>query len=178
MAVAVLVLLLVRRRSSLDRRNLRGLPLTLALGVLGGAVALAGRGGYSLVERLSSLTQIGGGTIATRAEIYSAGWQAAWSRPVLGWGLDSFAFVFPRYASPEYLRVVGLDVVTDHPHSLALQLAVGMGLPGALLGLGLVVAGLYLSIRRLVPQPPSRAVIMLAGVWAACLGFFAQTLLT
>ena len=73
---------------------------------------------------------------------------------------------------------VGVEVITDNFHSLALQLAVGIGIPGALAGLAILGFGLYKSLPRLLAQGPSRSALCLMGVWAACLGFSIQALLT
>lgn len=85
-------------------------------------------------------------------------------RPVLGWGLQS-ANAVPIHpdelASYKWVSAVGI-----YPHNQFLQLWLETGVVGALLGLGFLVAVLWLSGKRL--SPPMYPFALAAFVFAFC----------
>ncbi len=68
-------------------------------------------------------------------------------RPILGWGPETYAFVFPRFIDPRFERTVGREVVPDRAHNVLLDIASGAGLAGVAAYLA-VLAAIALSIKR------------------------------
>jgi O-antigen ligase len=73
------------------------------------------------------------------------------ARPVLGWGPEAYAFVFPRFIDPGFERIVGRDVIPDRAHNVFLDLASNTGVLGVvafLVILGLVARGVIRARER------------------------------
>jgi O-antigen ligase/tetratricopeptide (TPR) repeat protein len=122
-------------------------------------------------KRLGSIFQFGSGSGQTRTQIWHAAVAAIKERPFLGWGADTFQFVFTRFKSVEYVRDIGGSTGADNAHDYPLQLASGIGIPGALMFYGLFVwAGVrsfWTVFRR--SNDPTR--IILGAFWAASAGY-------
>ncbi|UFZ01841.1 O-antigen ligase family protein [Bradyrhizobium ontarionense] len=122
--------LVLRRQLPSWRRLLWALPpalavMTAALAVLGGQVT--GRLGAHGLE--------GGG----RWETYVSTWRMIRDHPLIGSGLGSFRYIFPRYRSAD----ASIWGIWDRAHSTPLELAAELGVPLALvvcLGWAVVLA--------------------------------------
>ncbi|MGC2782034.1 MAG: O-antigen ligase family protein [Bradyrhizobium sp.] len=111
--------LMLRRQLPSWRRLLWSLPpalavMTAALAVLGGQVT----------ERLGAHGLEGGG----RWETYVSTWRMIRDHPMIGSGLGSFRYVFPRYRSAD----ASIWGIWDRAHSTPLELAAELGVPLAL----------------------------------------------
>jgi hypothetical protein len=92
---------------------------------------------HLLPESLASkLTAFSG----DRARFYQLAWQLIQERPWYGWGIGRFPEVVPA-------QVLGYQVL--HTHSLPLQLAMEVGVPGAVAVLGLMGYAVLHTARRL-----------------------------
>jgi O-antigen ligase len=142
--VAVVALSRALRRDAL-RVSGRGWLLAAAgLAVAIALVALAGWGGPLLV-RLGDLARPGGGSGASRLEIWRTALAIGASRPVLGTGPATFDLLFPRFQTVEYWRHEwgGQPV---HAHSIVLHAFATRGALGLLAGAGWL-AMLALALR-------------------------------
>ena len=157
--VAILVLALLSRRRRLilglicAGGALAGLAL-LALFYLANQSALPGP-----LSRLHSMLDLSSGSAAARLAIWRAA-LALWAeRPLLGYGLDSFAAQFPRVFPAELVYYQGRYVVVDRADNLWLDLAVNAGLAGVVAFVWLCLAWVRLVWRRVrTPRDwPSRA---------------------
>ena len=93
-----------------------------------------------LSERFADETVIGGG----RAETYAAVARMIAERPLLGWGIGTFADVFPSF------RDGSTRGIWDRAHSTPLEWAAEGGLPFALAMLGVLGGFLALTARLFV----------------------------
>ena len=136
---------MVRRHVHLSRRRVVALTVSAVVIVGAGLVLmLAGPDSQIITRRLASTFSFGEGSTGTRLEIARASAAMVASRPVLGWGPDTYRVVYPRYATLQHYLLAGRDIVADNAHNYPLQLAATIGLIGLLLFSGLVV----LCLRR------------------------------
>lgn len=116
------------------RLGLSGAALAVILAVLAGGAIV--RGGLplipSLVERTASIGAIQGSGL-TRLHVWEGTIRLIISRPVLGYGPDTFGMVYPRFRTGDWAP----GFIIDKAHAEVLQIAATQGLLG--------VAG-YLSI--------------------------------
>lgn len=123
-------------------------------------------------KRIVSIFQFGEGSAQTRFQIWGAAWRAIQDRPILGFGPDTFRLLFPRYKPVEYVAVAGYLSVADNVHNYPLQLAAGIGIPGALLFFGIVG---WVAVRSwpivFSREGDSSSRLMMAGVWTACAAY-------
>lgn len=78
-------------------------------------------------SRIRSIADPTGGTARGRVLQWGLTMSLIASRPVLGWGPETYAFAFPRYVDAEFERAVGRAVVPDRAHNLFLDMASSSG---------------------------------------------------
>jgi len=127
-------------------------------------------------KRLASIFQFGGGSGQTRTEIWQAAVAAIKERPVLGWGADTFRLVFPKFKPVEYVRDAGGASVADNVHDYPLQLASGIGIPGALMFYGIFAWAGVRSFRTVFRRSSDPTRIIFGAFWAAAAGYLVQLL--
>jgi tetratricopeptide (TPR) repeat protein len=127
-------------------------------------------------KRLASIFQFGGGSGQTRTEIWQAAIAAIKERPILGYGADTFRLVFPKFKPVEYVRDAGGASVADNVHDYPLQLASGIGIPGALMFYGIFVWAGVRSFKTVFRRSSEPAHIILGAFWAAAAGYLVQLL--
>lgn len=122
----------------LDRRGRRmALIGCVLIGVLGVAAGAA------------MLLRTRAGSAAARRTIWVAVCRLIRARPLLGYGPDALALVFPRVYPPQLVYYQGRDVFVDRAHNLLLDWAVMQGLVGALALFLVIVSFFTLGLRRL-----------------------------
>jgi O-antigen ligase len=98
------------------------------------------------------------------------------SRPILGWGPETFSTEFPKFQSLELARAYP-DFYHESPHNIILDELVSKGLPGALVFLawiGLAAMAAWRALKR--PKEAPLGAAFLAGL--VCLQFNAFVLVT
>lgn len=111
-------------------------------------------------EQIAQMKEMGG--IGQRARVYGDSIRFIKTKPIAGWGLESYAFVYRRYNS-EPKTVEGWTVQFNEAHSDWLQLGTEVGLVGV--GLFLTTLGLPLWwVRHRLFRNP------LPGMMFICLG--------
>lgn len=85
---------------------------------------------YEIIgQRLENLYEffISGGTsegsINTRADMINWGWKFFWEKPIFGYGIDNYKFLYGFYSSEGYI----------YSHNNVIELLVGTGLVGTIL---------------------------------------------
>jgi hypothetical protein len=121
--------------------------------------------------RLASMFQPNTGSGQTRTEIWKAAWRAIGDRPFFGHGLDTFRLLFPRYKTARYVADAGHGSIADNAHNYPLQLAMGAGIPGAMLAYGFFGLVLWRAAPFAFQRSTSADRLPLAGFWAACIGY-------
>jgi O-antigen ligase len=140
-AIGVIVVLALRR----GRFHLWPVLISVALvvagfGVLAGVVAsrpsnTQGGFGNALVARIVSIGNLNSGTEATRLKTWGDTLPLIASRPILGWGPDTFGLVYPQYQSTNKL-----GTLWDKPHQDALGVAASQGILGLVAYIWIIVA--------------------------------------
>ncbi len=140
-AIGVIVVLALRR----GRFHLWPVLISVALvvagfGVLAGVVASRpsnAKGGFgnALVARIVSIGNLNSGTEATRLKTWGDTLPLIASRPILGWGPDTFGLVYPQYQSGNKN-----GTLWDKPHQDALGVAASQGILGLLAYIWILVA--------------------------------------
>ncbi|OIO20019.1 MAG: hypothetical protein AUJ37_01195 [Candidatus Magasanikbacteria bacterium CG1_02_41_34] len=91
------------------------------------------------------------GTGQTRLMAWKIALRGAVEHPVLGWGPESFQFIFDTYYNPAFLRFSFSETVWDRPHNFFLSILTGQGLVGLslyLFFLALLAGALFKKIRQ------------------------------
>lgn len=74
--------------------------------------------------------------------------------PLLGYGPDTFALVFPKYAPVKLNFSERLNDIPDRAHNEFLDLAVNIGIPGMLAGTFFFIFLLVVSVRKILSPDP------------------------
>lgn len=172
-----------RQRIRLEKLDLSFMGA--ALGVLAAAVLYSlasGNAALNVWQRVVSAADIGAGSTSSRVLTWGATLQAIQDRPVTGFGPDSFGLVFPQYRSLEMVQTLGSGGFADNAHNYVLQLAVTIGIPGALALMSFILAGLVGSFRHAFPgrsaeESHTSNTILLAGFWAASAAYLVHLML-
>jgi len=125
----------------------------------------------NVASRITSIFKFNEGSAQTRFQIWEAAIAAIRERPIFGWGADTFRLLFPRFKPEAYTQTAGYLSVADNVHNYPLQLATAIGIPGLLLLYGLFVWTLATSAKAAFSKGSSEGRLMLAGFWAAVLGY-------
>jgi len=150
------------------------------LAVVSGAVILAalvlalGVGSPAQVaERITSSVDISSGSLGTRLYMWRQTLGLVRARPWLGWGLETLGQVFP-YDRPALVKLFGVrPVIVDKAHNDILQMAVSVGVPGAL-AYGAVWAGVAIAAVRLAGRESGSARVLAVGWLAAVVAYLVQ----
>lgn len=169
-AVAVTSLLLILS----DKKNRRlylllGASLFVVVALIAGVSALGT--GKSLFGNWRLTT---GGSTATRLLLWKASIDAIKERPFLGFGPDSFKLVFPSFRPEIWFAAVREIASPDKVHNETLQTTVGVGLPGLVAYLWLIIGYFALTARALLRSSNNRRKLLLAGFFAGTLAYFFQ----
>lgn len=101
------------------------------------------------LSRLATLSDIGAGSTAARLTIWRASLRLIASRPLLGYGPETFGLVFSRFFPPQLVYYQGRGVLVDRAHNGLLDLAATVGLLGLLAYLSLLFLFLSRALRGL-----------------------------
>ena len=121
-------------------------------------------------SRVTSSVDTSAGSVAQHIYSWKHVAQLIRMRPLLGWGLETLGAVFP-YDRESLVRYFGLRPVTvDRAHNDVLQVAVSVGIPGAMAYVGFWVLVLVAGVRvwRRSTGPPH----LLAAAWLAGLAAY------
>ncbi|MEX2537151.1 MAG: O-antigen ligase family protein [Actinomycetota bacterium] len=102
------------------------------------------------------------GTASYRTEVWGASWRMSMSRPLLGWGPESYFGQYGTFRSPSDARRLGLSL-TDKPHNIFLGWSTATGLIGLGTYLFLVGSALMLVAGAATRNPARRRLIAVFG---------------
>ncbi len=157
------------RLTATDRTFIGGTALTGVAVVVGSS--LQPDAVRNVLTRVISIFQFDQGSAQTRFQIWEAARAAVAERPVFGWGADTFRLLFPMFKPKEYVEAAGYLSVADNVHNYPLQLASGIGIPGALLFYGAVGVALVTAARTAFSKGTASRSLVFAGLWAAVAGY-------
>lgn len=138
--------------------------------VIGASVMLGGSD-TNVVQRVGAAFQTDRGSVGARLIIWETAMEALPETWIIGEGPDQFMTAFTRHEDPRSIAIAGSPVFADNAHNILLQLAVTVGIPGALLFLAFVVAVLVKAAPYSFPQAGGRRLIVFSGVSAAVIGY-------
>lgn len=146
-ALATLAVVYVRWRG-LDRSTIARLAVT-------GAVLLVALTGVLLATPLGERARATLQQVANRDRllIYESAVRAIGDRPLIGYGPNGFAVVYPKYRQPESILLAGPDVGQSDTHSWVLETAASVGLPGVAIFLGILGVACGILLRRMHEAP-------------------------
>jgi O-antigen ligase len=104
--------------------------------------------------RWSSDEPIGG----ARPLLWRDSLRMAATRPLTGFGPETFPSEFPRYQSVELSRLLP-DFYHESPHNLALDALTGSGIPGLVIALAWMALGLGAGLRQRAQHPACPALV-------------------
>lgn len=148
---ALLVLLTAERKNiwtTIPRRVATGLLAFVLVSLL--AISPAG-------ERAASIFNVSSGTAKGRIDTWTRTTSLIFERPLLGWGPDTFALVFPSVIDPEYEREYGRETIPDRAHNAFLDMAAGAGFIGLLAYCFLLFLVAKICLRGLGGSPAQAA---------------------
>lgn len=128
----------------------RSLWLSVAVGIALAAAVLmvAVATPVELADRVASSLSVQAGSGAQRVYIWTQTIKLIRARPWLGWGLETLREVFP-YDRAAMVQYFGLrPVIIDKAHNDVLQVAVSVGIPGAVMYVAMWIAVLIAAARR------------------------------
>lgn len=127
-----------------------------AAAVVAIALLVAVVGSPTLIgARVSASVETGSGSLAQRLYIWNRTLDLIPARPLLGWGIETLREVFP-YDRASLVSVFGVrPIVVDKAHNDLLQMAVSIGVPGALA---------YAAVWVLIVSSAARLLHRAAGV--------------
>lgn len=129
------------------------------------------QGAPSLTKQAASSIRTGEGTAAARLYIWQAAINMIKDRPLLGWGIENFGVVYPKYRSLNLAHLEGGDYIPDKPHNELLQMATGMGILGLLAFLWLVFTFVAVAWRKITAESLEKR-LLLSGMLAGWVGYF------
>lgn len=176
-AVSLLVLLTLLPKQLLAKRKIQ-LGLLCAFLVLCLIIVnyvpklhLGYQGAPSITKQAASSIQTGEGTAAARLYIWETAINMTKDRPLLGWGIENFGTIYPKYRSLNLAHLEGGDYIPDKPHNELLQISTGMGLLGLLAFLWLVFTFVATAWRKVATEPLEKR-LLLSGMLAGWIGYF------
>jgi O-antigen ligase len=162
--VGVIVVLVLRR----GRFHVWPLVIAASVVIVGFAVATgvaastrtsAGGGvGHAVLARIASIADLSSGTQNERLGTWADTFPLVASRPILGWGPDTFGLVYPQFETSNKL-----GVLWDKPHQDALGVAASQGILGLLAYFWILVA----FVRAFWRGRHLRGAVALFGGWVA-----------
>lgn len=126
-------------------------------------------------RRFASLLDTKTGSGLTRTQIWQAAIDGIKDRPLFGFGPDTFRLQFPKYKPVEYVAAAGYRSVADNAHNYPLQMATGVGIPGAVALYGIFAWVAIASAKHVFTRrDPGGANMLLAGLWAGSAAYIAH----
>lgn len=96
-------------------------------------------------------------------------------KPILGYGLDTFAYHFPQ-SNAEIISGLGKMIVIDKPHSLYLDIAFGTGIVGLLVFLLLISIPIWQALKKFLLNKDISQEVEILAITFLVLAFLIQGL--
>lgn len=126
-----------------------------------------------VVDRISSTFVVRSGSVGERMYIWDRTIDLIRARPLLGWGLATLVDIFP-YDHQELVKVFGFKtVIIDEAHNDLLQIAVSIGIPGALTYVSFWILVIVVALRTL-RRTIGPGHVLAAGWLAALVAYLVQ----
>lgn len=124
-------------------------------------------------SRVAAIVATDSGSVASRLYIWEQTAALIRARPVLGWGLETLREVFP-YDREVLVRYFGSrPVIVDRAHNDMLQMAVSIGIPGAIAYLTFWMLNVAAAVKMMSRARASGRILAL-GLVAGLIGYLVQ----
>lgn len=141
--------------------------------IAAGAAAAMGR--WSIPERVASSIDLSSGSLPQRLGILRDTLPMVRDHWLVGAGLDTYAYVFPKYATPELMRTAsGGNLRNDRAHNDLLQVLATQGVIGLAAWLWFLAAYARAAVTGLQRAPTGWPRAALVGAGAATLAYLIQ----
>lgn len=124
-----------------------------------------------LISRVGSIVDVSQSSAAARIEMWKSAIRIIASRPLLGYGPDSFELAFSKFQTIEFLRIAGRLYIADNAHNYTLQLASTLGVLAALVFLAIIVMFLYKSLLMVIKTTDYHKRLLYSGLLAGAVGY-------
>lgn len=126
-------------------------------------------GEYSLPERITSAIKLEG-SVAARLTIMKSSLFIIADRPLIGWGIENMADIFPSYRIKEYITYEGTRI-SDRAHNQLLDMGIIAGVPGILIMLWIIFVFIRTALTAAFSKPYDASNIYFVALFAACLAY-------
>ncbi len=151
------------------------LASALAAGVIAATAAVGqAPSGQSVAERARATAEPSSGTAFNRLYYWRMTLPMIASRPLFGYGLDSYLELFGRFRPADWYMKIKEDAVPDKPHNDLLQMAVGQGLVGLASYVAVLGALFWSGIRALRRARTPIQTYALIGLLGALIAYLVQ----
>ncbi|MFA6273135.1 MAG: O-antigen ligase family protein [Candidatus Paceibacterota bacterium] len=138
LVTAILIALFEKERLFL-KKGARIALISIVI-LVGGFIAIKNTSFVQNSGSLSRLASISLNEAAPRFMVWNMGWQGFLERPILGWGQESFNFVFNKYYDP---KMYTQEQWFDRSHNIIFDWLIAAGILGLLSYLSIFVALLF-----------------------------------
>ncbi len=137
-------------------------------------------GATDIPHRLTSAVSTTDADSAARLEVWTTTLRAIARRPVQGYGPDTMVLATGPVRIAKTSIIGNPAVVMESAHNLPLQTTSELGMPGFMLWAAMLAVIAVSSYRTITTGPPGAGScrIVLAGLWAACAAYLADSLFT
>ncbi len=116
-------------------------------------------------------------SITTRAWVWEAAWKGFRERPLLGWGLENFTYVYDKYFDPRHFEWnQNSDTWYDRAHNVFFDYLIAAGALGILSYLALVITLLFTIFRIRFREGP-KGVVATGVLFAFTVAYLVQGIL-
>lgn len=180
--IVLMAIVLIRLRPAVSRLMWL-VPLTAIVVIGMMTVYFADRPGSGPVDVgkiAMSATDAGDRNGVARIEGWKTSLAAVTRRPVIGSGPGTFYLAFEPVLTEGWVRAVDPNTLSDSAHNVILDMAVQLGVVGAVLFVALLAWAAFRSARAIFVREErgAKTRLMLAGVWVGCAALIADLMLT
>jgi O-antigen ligase/TPR repeat protein len=120
--------------------------------------------------RIKSLTDIHYPSFEIRRHLWHDAILMIRERPVIGWGLNTFTTVFPKFRSPELSYLAGKNNLPENPHNDYLNISANSGFLGLFSFLFFSIVILKYSFKKV------KEGVLYSGIFSVIFGFLFQSI--
>ncbi len=143
--------------------------------VLFGFVIAKGSAGEErdLISRIKSIVRTSEGSVASRLVLWDTTLRMIKTRPLLGFGPDTYALAFQRYQPADWYKIIKEEAQPDKAHNEMLQIAVTAGLLGLIVYTWLLLTFIFKGLSTIIKTSyPYRAILV--GLIGGIIGYLIQ----
>ncbi len=110
-------------------------------------------------------------SFGSRGDVWEISFEAFKEKPLLGWGPESFSYIFYKYFKADYFSEIPEGMYFDYAHNKIFNLLASTGILGLLSWLGVLGVSFYLLFKKIVLE---KKLVLLLSVFLVA--YFFQSL--